>query len=142
MKSYDNKEMVMGGNKISAYDRLLAFFDEGSVEVIYNESVVAGRGSVDGRSVYAYAQDFTQNAGAMTEDMADMICEVMDMALKDMVPLISINECGCPYSGGRQISGWLRKNPAEKYICLRSNSSDFCCIRPLRRRGSLFACSD
>lgn len=97
-------------NKLSASDRIYAFLDMGSVEIIYNESVVAAKGKVNGRSVYAYAQDFSKNAGAMTEDMADKICQVMDMALKDMVPLISINECAGAHiqEGVRSLAGFGR----------------------------------
>ena len=69
--------MAMSTNKFSAYDRILAFLDMGSVEIIYNESVVAAKGKVNGRSVYAYAQDYSNNAGAMTEDMAEKICSLI-----------------------------------------------------------------
>lgn len=107
--------MAMSTNKFSAYDRILAFLDMGSVEIIYNESVVAAKGKVNGRSVYAYAQDYSNNAGAMTEDMAEKICDVMDMSLRDMVPLIGINESAGAHiqEGVRSLAGFgkiFRKN--------------------------------
>ena len=102
--------MRLSPEKMSAYDRICAFLDLGSVEIIYNESIVAAKGKVNGTSVYAYAQDFTINAGAMTEDMADKICAVMDMALGDMVPLVSINECAGAHiqEGVRSLAGFGR----------------------------------
>ena len=107
--------MAMSADKLSAYDRLHAFLDMGSVEIIYNESVVAAKGKVNGRCVYAYAQDYSHNAGAMTEDMAEKICDVMDMSLRDMVPLISINESAGAHiqEGVRYLAGFgriFRKN--------------------------------
>ena len=107
--------MALGENKMSAYERLLAFFDVGSMEVIHNEDVVICRGEVSGRSVYAYAHDFFHNAGAMTEEMAEKICEVMDMSLNDMVPLVSLNECAGAHiqEGVRSLAGFgkiFRKN--------------------------------
>lgn len=95
-------------NKLSALDRIYAFLDMGSVEILNNESVVTAKGKVNGRCVYAYAQDFSKNAGAMTEEMAEKICEVMDMALSDMVPLVSINESAGAHiqEGVRSLAGF------------------------------------
>lgn len=102
--------MTQRENKLSALDRIYAFFDIGSAEILHNELVVVARGLVDGRRVYAYAQDFSKNAGAMTELMAEKICEVMDMALRDMVPLIGINECAGAHiqEGVRSLAGFGR----------------------------------
>lgn len=100
--------MALNENRMSAFDRLAVLFDVGSVQVLYNEDVVACKGRVMGRPVYAYAHDFSSNAGAMTEGMAAKICEVMDMSLKDMVPLVSINECAGAHilEGVRSLSGF------------------------------------
>ena len=78
---------------MTAHGRLTRLLDEGSFEVIDTEGVVTGRGLIDERPVYVYAQEPSVNAGAMTEDIAKKICKVMDMSLDEGVPLISLNEC-------------------------------------------------
>ena len=95
-------------NKMSAYQRLCSLVDQGSLEVLHNHGVVTGRGMIDGRPVYAYAQDSSVNAGSMTEATAEKICELMDMALTDMVPLISINESAGAHiqEGVRSLAGF------------------------------------
>lgn len=58
------------------------------------EGVVTGYGTVDGRLVYVYAQDFTVVGGSLGEMHAKKICKVMDLALKMGVPLVGINDSG------------------------------------------------
>ncbi len=58
------------------------------------EGVVCGYGTVDGRLVYAYAQDFTVIGGSLGEMHAAKICKVMDMAMKMGAPIIGINDSG------------------------------------------------
>jgi acetyl-CoA carboxylase carboxyltransferase component len=58
------------------------------------DGVVTGHGRVDGRIVFAYAQDFTARAGSLGEMQAKKICKVMDMALKSGAPMIGINDSG------------------------------------------------
>lgn len=58
------------------------------------EGVVCGYGTVDGRLVYAYAQDFTVIGGSLGEMHAAKICKVMDMAMKMGAPIIAINDSG------------------------------------------------
>ena len=58
------------------------------------EGVVTGYGTVDGRLVYAYAQDFTVIGGSLGEMHAAKICKVMDMAAKMGAPIIGINDSG------------------------------------------------
>ena len=58
------------------------------------DGVVTGHGRVDGRIVFAYAQDFTARAGSLGEMQAKKICKVMDMALKSGSPMIGINDSG------------------------------------------------
>ena len=98
--------------KFTARDRLDLFFDRntfrevdmfathrctnyGMEEVeIASDGVVCGYGLVDGRPVYAYAQDFTSRAGSLGEVQARKICKVMDMAMKSGVPIVGINDSG------------------------------------------------
>lgn len=58
------------------------------------DGVVAGSGTIDGRLVYVYAQDFTVNGGSLSETMAQKICKVMDMAMTMGAPIICMNDSG------------------------------------------------
>lgn len=58
------------------------------------EGVVTGYGQVDGRLVYAYAQDFTVVGGSLGEMHAKKICKVQDMALKMGAPIVGLNDSG------------------------------------------------
>lgn len=98
--------------KMTARERLNLLFDENSfVEIdafvkhrctelgmqdvdAPGEGVVTGYGTVDGRLVYAYAQDFTVVGGSLGEMHAKKICKVMDMALKMGAPVVGINDSG------------------------------------------------
>ncbi|MDD2481357.1 MAG: carboxyl transferase domain-containing protein [Lutispora sp.] len=98
--------------KMTARERLNLLFDEGSfVEIdafvkhrcsefgmqevdAPGEGVVTGYGTVAGRLVYAYAQDFTVVGGSLGEMHAKKICKVMDMALKMGAPVVGINDSG------------------------------------------------
>lgn len=98
--------------KMTARERIKALLDEGSfVELdafvshrcnefdmpsteAPGEGVVTGYGSIDGRLVYVYAQDFTVIGGSLGEMHAKKICKVMDMALKAGAPIIGMNDSG------------------------------------------------
>ena len=98
--------------KLTARERILKLFDEGSfVEIdayvkhrctefdmpeteAPGEGVVTGYGTVDGRLVYVYAQDFTVIGGSLGEMHAKKIWKVMDLAMKMGAPLIGINDSG------------------------------------------------
>ncbi|MGE5220437.1 MAG: acyl-CoA carboxylase subunit beta, partial [Chloroflexota bacterium] len=58
------------------------------------DAVVAGFGAIDGRPVYVYSQDFTIFGGSLSRVVADKICKVMDLAMKNGAPLIGINDSG------------------------------------------------
>ena len=58
------------------------------------DGVVTGYGTIDGRLVYVFAQDFTVNAGSLSETMAMKICKIMDAAMKMGAPVIGINDSG------------------------------------------------
>ncbi len=61
---------------------------------IPSDGVVTGHGLVNGRHIFAYAQDFTARAGSLGEMHAKKICKVMDMALKAGVPCVGLNDSG------------------------------------------------
>lgn len=58
------------------------------------EGVVSGYGRIDGRVVYAYAQDFTVIGGTLGEMHAQKICKVLDLAMKMGAPVVCINDSG------------------------------------------------
>ena len=98
--------------KLTARERLDLLLDKGSFEEFdmfvqhrctnfgmeqskYDgDGVVTGMGTIDGRLVYVFAQDFTVNGGSMSETMAQKICKVMDMSVRNGVPFIGINDSG------------------------------------------------
>jgi len=98
--------------KLSARERMDRFFDTGtfreidifvrhrcvnfdmeSVE-IPADGVITGHGLVNGRPVFAFAQDFTSRAGSLGEMHAKKICKVMDLAMKAGVPIVGFNDSG------------------------------------------------
>lgn len=99
-------------HKLTARERINALMDDGSfVELdafvthrcnefgmdcveAPGEGVVTGYGTVDGRLVYVYAQDFTVVGGSLGEMHAKKICKVMDMAAKMGAPIIGLNDSG------------------------------------------------
>lgn len=58
------------------------------------DSVVTGWGTIDGRLVYTYSQDFTIFGGSLSEVHAEKICKVLDLALKNGAPVIGLNDSG------------------------------------------------
>lgn len=98
--------------KLTARERIALLLDEGSFEEFDmfvqhrctnfgmekqhfdGDGVVTGQGTIDGRLVYVFAQDFTVSGGSLGEVMAQKICKVMDMATKNGVPCIGLNDSG------------------------------------------------
>ncbi len=98
--------------KYTARERIAQLLDEGSFEEldmfvthrctnfgqdkkhILGDGVVPGFGTIDGRLVYIFAQDFTVFGGSLSETMALKICKVMDLAMKMGAPCIGLNDSG------------------------------------------------
>ena len=98
--------------KLTARERIELLLDEGSFEEfdmfvthrahdfgLENESymgdgVVTGYGTIDGRLVYVYSQDFTVFGGSLSETFSKKICKVMDQAMKVGAPVIGLNDSG------------------------------------------------
>lgn len=98
--------------KFTARERIDMLLDEGSFEELdmfvthrcnnfgmekekyLGDGVVTGHGTIDGRTVYVFAQDFTVFGGSLSETMALKICKVMDMAMNMGCPVIGINDSG------------------------------------------------
>ncbi len=98
--------------KLTARERLARLMDEGTFQEIdsfvthrttdfgladrkfLGDAVVTGYGRVNGRQVFAYAQDFTVFGGSLSEVVGQKICKVMDMAGKTGCPVVGINDSG------------------------------------------------
>ncbi len=63
-------------------------------QVYPGDSVVTGWGTIDGRLVYVFSQDFTVLGGSLGEVHAEKICKIMDMAMKNGAPIIGLNDSG------------------------------------------------
>ena len=61
---------------------------------IPGDGVVSGYGTIDGRLVYVFAQDFTVFGGSLSETNAEKICKVMDLAVENGAPIIGLNDSG------------------------------------------------
>ncbi|MDH4005742.1 MAG: acyl-CoA carboxylase subunit beta [Gammaproteobacteria bacterium] len=98
--------------KLTARERVELLLDEGSFEewdafvehrctdfgmedhMVLGDGVVTGYGTVNGRMVFVYSQDFTVFGGSLSETHAEKICKVMDQAMKVGAPVIGLNDSG------------------------------------------------
>jgi propionyl-CoA carboxylase beta chain len=98
--------------KLTARERMELLFDTGTFEevdklvmhrcrdfgmedqIIPGDGVVAGHGLVDGRQVFAFAQDFTVFGGSLSETNAAKIVKIMDLAMKLGAPIVGLNDSG------------------------------------------------
>ncbi len=98
--------------KLTARERIHFLLDEGSFEelgrlithrstlfgldeqVFYGDGVVTGSGTIDGRPVYVYAQDFTVLGGSLAEAHAEKIVRLMDLSMRNGIPVIGLNDSG------------------------------------------------
>jgi propionyl-CoA carboxylase beta chain len=118
-----NQDALLGGGekrieqqhakgKLTARERILLLLDEGSFEELgkfvlhrskdfgldkeyyLGDGVVTGYGTVNGRLVYIFSQDFTVFGGSLSETHAEKIVKIMDLAMKNGAPLIGLNDSG------------------------------------------------
>jgi acetyl-CoA carboxylase carboxyltransferase component len=98
--------------KLTARERIDLLLDEGSFQELgvfvtqrttgfgadkqtfYGDGVVTGYGTINGRLVYVFSQDFTVFGGSLGEAHAEKICRLMDLALKNGAPVIGLNDSG------------------------------------------------
>ncbi|HRH38444.1 MAG TPA: carboxyl transferase domain-containing protein, partial [Flavobacteriales bacterium] len=98
--------------KLSARERVDLLLDEGSFQEIgqlvthrstnfgldkqkfLGDGVVTGYGTIDGRTVYVFSQDFTVLGGSLAEAHAQKICRIMDLAMQNGAPVIGMNDSG------------------------------------------------
>jgi propionyl-CoA carboxylase beta chain len=101
-----------GKGKLTARERLDVLLDPGSFEeydmfvthratdfgmgetIIPGDGVVTGWGTIEGRLVYVFSQDFTVFGGSLSETHAKKICKIMDLALQNGAPVIGLNDSG------------------------------------------------
>ncbi|MEO6207169.1 MAG: acyl-CoA carboxylase subunit beta [Candidatus Limnocylindrales bacterium] len=65
-----------------------------TTESYLGDGVVTGHGTIDGRLVFVFSQDFTVFGGSLSEAYADKICKVMDLAMKVGAPIVGLNDSG------------------------------------------------
>jgi len=105
-------EQQHGRGKLTARERLDLLLDPGSfVELdafvthratdfgldeqrILGDGVVTGHGTIDGRLVFVFSQDFTVFGGSLSEAHAEKICKVMDLAMRTGAPVVGLNDSG------------------------------------------------
>ena len=98
--------------KLTARERIELLLDEGSFEEFdmfvahrctdfgmeaqrpYGDGVVTGWGTINGRMVYVFSQDFTVFGGSLSETHAEKICKIMDMAMRNGAPVIGMKDSG------------------------------------------------
>ena len=82
---------------------------------ILGDGVVTGYGTVDGRKVFVFAQDFTVFGGSLSGAYAQKICKVMDLAMKVGAPVVGLND-----SGGARIQEGVESLAGYADIFLRN----------------------
>lgn len=118
----NHEAMLLGGQsrieaqhkkgKLTARQRIDLLLDEGSFEEIgrfvthrakdfgldkelyLGDGVITGYGTVAGRLIYIFSQDFTVFGGSLSETYAEKICKIMDLAMKNGAPVIGLNDSG------------------------------------------------
>ncbi len=101
-----------GRGKLTARERLDVLLDDGSFEeydmfvehrchdfgmqekTVPGDGVVTGWGTINGRLVFVFSQDFTVFGGSLSESHAEKICKIMDQAMKVGAPVIGLNDSG------------------------------------------------
>jgi len=105
-------EAQHGKGKLTARERIELLLDEGSFEEwdmfvehrcadfgmaeqkVPGDGVVTGHGTINGRLVFVFSQDFTVFGGSLSEAHAEKICKIMDQAMKVGAPVIGLNDSG------------------------------------------------
>jgi len=129
----DKIDKVHAQGKMTARERIELLLDPGSFEefdmfkthrcrdfgmdetVFPGDGVVTGHGTIDGRIVYVFAQDFTVLGGSLSETFAEKICKIMDLAMKNGAPVIGLND-----SGGARIQEGIESLAGYTEIFLRN----------------------
>ena len=126
-------EAQHGRGKLTARERIDLLVDEGSFEEFdmfkahrctdfgmenqrpYGDGVITGWGTINGRLVYVFSQDFTVFGGSLSETHAEKICKIMDMAVRNGAPVIGLND-----SGGARIQEGVASRAGYAEVCQRN----------------------
>ena len=144
--------------KLTARERIDVLFDPDSFEEwdmfvehrcidfgmektqIPGDGVVTGYGTVNGRPVFVFSQDFTVFGGSLSEAHAEKICKIMDAAMKIGAPVVGINDSRRrPHPGGRRLARRLCRRVRPQRRRLRRHSADLGDHGPVRRRRRVLA---
>jgi propionyl-CoA carboxylase beta chain len=129
----ERREREHKAGKLTARERINLLLDEGTFEELdkfvrhqctdfgmeeqrpSGDGFVTGFGHIEGRLVYAFAQDFTVFGGSLSESNAQKICKIMDLAMRSGAPVIGLND-----SGGARIQEGVRSLAGYADIFLRN----------------------
>ena len=129
----ERREREHKAGKLTARERINLLLDEGTFEELdkfvrhqctdfgmdeqrpSGDGFVTGFGCIEGRLVYAFAQDFTVFGGSLSESNAQKICKIMDLAMRSGTPVIGLND-----SGGARIQEGVRSLAGYADIFLRN----------------------
>ena len=142
--------------KLTARERLTLLLDDASFEEwdmfvehrchdfgmeqakVPGDGVVTGYGTISGRSVFVYSQDFTVLGGSLSETHAAKICKIMDQAIKTGIPLIGLNDSGGAriQEGVASLGGYGRqgdcnpcgRSPCHKAFCAGNAEPGLSCL--------------
>lgn len=99
-------------HKLTARERIEILFDEDSFieydryvthrctdfgmenNKVYGDGIVTGQGKINGKTVFAYANDFTSLGGSLSKTVSEKICKIMDKATLSGAPVIGMNDSG------------------------------------------------
>ncbi len=119
--------------RMTARERVEMLLDEGSFEEFdmfkthrctqfgmkgkefLGDGVITGYGTINGRIVYVFSQDFTVFGGSLSETFAEKVCKIMDLAIKNGAPVIGMND-----SGGARIQEGIESLAGYTDIFLRN----------------------
>src|ERR1700689_1790024 len=129
----ERREREHKQGKLSARERIDLLLDEGSFEELDKfvrhhshdfgmetqrppgDGFITGYGRIDGRLVYVFSQDFTVFGGSLSEAVAEKICKIMDLAVRNGAPVIGLND-----SGGARIQEGVVSLGGDAEIFLRN----------------------
>ncbi len=87
-------ELLLDADSFVEFDAFVTNRNPEVEEAFLGDGVVTGHGSIDGRLVFVFSQDFTVFGGSLSEAYAEKICKIMDMAMKVGAPIIGLNDSG------------------------------------------------
>ena len=129
----EKQEKIRTSGRLTARERIQTLCDPGSFaergvfvthrctdfgidkKKVPGDGVIAGHGTVNGRPVFVFAQDFTVFGGTLSETNAQKICDIMDLAMENGAPVIGLND-----SGGARIQEGVQSLGGYAEIFLRN----------------------